>query len=59
MALGEHDLALEALKGSAADRRAWWPFMRIDPTFDALRGRPIFQELLDAAGVPPLRDKQS
>jgi hypothetical protein len=45
LALGEHDAALDWLERVEADRGAL-VFLKADPIYDALRGKPRFQGLL-------------
>jgi TolB-like protein/DNA-binding winged helix-turn-helix (wHTH) protein/Tfp pilus assembly protein PilF len=47
MALGETDLALQALEAAVEERRGWVPpFLSVDPLFDRLHGDPRFERLL-------------
>ena len=47
LGLGDHDEAIAALEAAAAERNAlaWWP--RSTPVFDALRGDPRFEKVLE------------
>ena len=46
-ALGDRDAALDALRTAATERDYWLPTAAIDPAFDALRGDPAFESLIE------------
>ncbi|MGC2506994.1 MAG: tetratricopeptide repeat protein [Candidatus Acidiferrales bacterium] len=50
--LGEDDRALECLEKAYAERSHWLIYLHIDPTMDALRYNPRFQNLLRRVGLP-------
>ena len=50
--LGEDDCAIECLEKAYAERSHWVIYLHIDPTMDALRYNPRFQELLKRVGLP-------
>ena len=47
---GRPQRALDALAEAANDRTSSWPFLRLTPAFDTLRGLPAFEAL--AAALP-------
>jgi len=50
--LGEIDTAIECLEKSFAEHSHWLMYLHIDPTMDALRSDPRFQDLLKRVGLP-------
>jgi eukaryotic-like serine/threonine-protein kinase len=52
--LGEDDRAIEYLEKSYEERSHWLIYLHIDPSMDALRRNPHFQELLERVGLPLL-----
>jgi serine/threonine protein kinase/Tfp pilus assembly protein PilF len=52
--LGEYDRALECLEKSYEEHCHWLIYLHIDPSMDALRGSPRFQDLAKRVGLPSL-----
>jgi eukaryotic-like serine/threonine-protein kinase len=52
--LGEYDRAIECLGKSFEEHSHWLIYLRIDPSMDALRSNPRFQDLEKRVGLPPL-----
>jgi eukaryotic-like serine/threonine-protein kinase len=52
--LGENDRAMEYLERSHDEHSHWLIYLHIDPSMDALRSNPRFQELLKRVGLPAL-----
>jgi eukaryotic-like serine/threonine-protein kinase len=50
--LGEDDRAIEYLEKSYEERSHWLTYLNIDPSMDALRSNPRFQNLLQRVGLP-------
>jgi TolB-like protein/Tfp pilus assembly protein PilF len=50
--LGEDDRAIEYLEKSHQERSHWLIYLHIDPSMDALRYNPRFQDLLRRVGLP-------
>ncbi|MGA8035641.1 MAG: protein kinase [Candidatus Acidiferrales bacterium] len=50
--LGQNDQALDYLEKSYQDHSHWLLYLHIDPSMDALRHEPRFQELLKQVGLP-------
>ena len=50
--LGENDKAIEYLEKSSAEHSHWLIYLHMDPSMDALRGDPRFQDLLTRVGLP-------
>lgn len=50
--LGENDKAIECLERSFAEHSHWLIYLHIDPSMDALRHDPRFQDLLQRVGLP-------
>jgi tetratricopeptide (TPR) repeat protein len=50
--LGEDDRAIEYLKKAFEEHSHWLIYLHIDPSLDALRSHPRFQELLQRVGLP-------
>jgi len=50
--LGEIDRALECLEKSYEEHSHWLIYLHMDPSMDALRDNPRFQELLRRVGLP-------
>jgi len=50
--LGEGDRAMEYLEKSFEEHSHWLIYLHIDPSMDALRGGPRFQDLLRRVGLP-------
>jgi eukaryotic-like serine/threonine-protein kinase len=50
--LGEHDRAMEFLEQSYNELCHWLIYLHIDPSMDALRSNPRFQDLLGRIGLP-------
>jgi serine/threonine-protein kinase len=50
--LGENDRAMEYLEKSYQEHSHWLIYLHIDPSMDALRNHPRFQELLRRVGLP-------
>jgi len=50
--LGEIDTAIECLEKSFAEHSHWLMYLHIDPSMDALRSDPRFQDLLKRVGLP-------
>jgi eukaryotic-like serine/threonine-protein kinase len=54
--LGEYDRALECLERSYQEHSHWLIYLHIDPSMDALRGSPRFQDLAKRVGLPAMTD---
>jgi eukaryotic-like serine/threonine-protein kinase len=52
--LGEYERAIEYLEKSYEDHSHWLIYLHIDPSMDALRSNPRFQDLLKRVGLPAL-----
>jgi eukaryotic-like serine/threonine-protein kinase len=52
--LGENDRAIEYLEKAYEEHCHWLIYLHIDPSMDALRDDPRFQELLRRVGLPAL-----
>lgn len=52
LGLGEDERAVECLEKAYAERSHWVIYLHTDPTMDALRYNPRFQELLKRVGLP-------
>jgi tetratricopeptide (TPR) repeat protein len=52
--LGENDGAIEYLEKSYEEHSHWLLYLHIDPSMDALRSNPRFQDLLRRIGLPAL-----
>ena len=52
--LGENDRAIEYLEKSYKEHSHWLIYLHIDPSMDALRSDPRFQDLLRRVGLPAL-----
>jgi len=50
--LGENDRAIEYLEKSYEEHSHWLMYLHIDPSMDALRSDPRFQDLLRRVGLP-------
>ena len=50
--LGEDDRAIEYLEKSYEEHSHWLIYLHIDPSMDALRSNPRFQDLLRRVGLP-------
>ena len=50
--LGEADRAIECLEKSFEEHSHWLIYLHIDPSMDALRSDPRFQDLLRRVGLP-------
>jgi serine/threonine-protein kinase len=50
--LGEDDRAIEYLEKSYEERSHWLIYLHLDPSMDALRSNPNFQDLLRRVGLP-------
>ena len=50
--LGDNERALEYLEKSFEEHSHWLIYLHIDPSMDALRGSPRFQDLLRRVGLP-------
>jgi hypothetical protein len=50
--LGEHERAIEYLEKSYEEHCHWLIYLRLDPSMDALRENPRFQDLLGRVGLP-------
>ena len=50
--LGENDRAIECLEKSFEEHSHWLIYLHIDPSMDALRSDPRFQDLLRRIGLP-------
>jgi hypothetical protein len=50
--LGEIDRAVECLEKSCEEHSHWLIYLHMDPSMDALRDNPRFQELLRRVGLP-------
>jgi eukaryotic-like serine/threonine-protein kinase len=53
--LGENDRAIEYLEQSHEEHSHWLIYLHIDPSMDALRDNPRFQDLLRRVGLPVLK----
>jgi eukaryotic-like serine/threonine-protein kinase len=53
--LGENDRALEYLERSYEEHSHWLIYLHIDPSMEALRDNPRFQDLLRRVGLPVLK----
>ncbi len=54
IALGENDRAIEYLEKSYMEHSHWLIYLHIDPSMDALRSDPRFQDLLRRVALPAL-----
>jgi tetratricopeptide (TPR) repeat protein len=52
VSLGEDDRAIEYLEKSYEEHSHWLIYLHIDPSMDALRSNPRFQDLLRRVGLP-------
>jgi eukaryotic-like serine/threonine-protein kinase len=52
--VGENDRAIEYLEKSYKEHSHWLIYLHIDPSMDALRSNPRFQDLLRRVGLPAL-----
>ncbi len=52
--LGENERAMEYLEKSYEEHSHWLIYLHIDPSMDALRENPHFQDLLRRVGLPAL-----
>ena len=52
--LGENDSAIEYLEKSYKEHSHWLIYLHLDPSMDALRSNPRFQDLLRRIGLPEL-----
>jgi eukaryotic-like serine/threonine-protein kinase len=52
--LGDNDRAMEYLEKSHDEHSHWLIYLPIDPSMDALRSNPRFQDLLKRVGLPAL-----
>jgi len=52
--LGENERAIEYLEKSWEDHSHWLIYLHLDPSMDALRSNPGFQDLLRRVGLPAL-----
>jgi len=52
--LGENERAMEYLEKSFEEHSHWLIYLHIDPSMDALRSNPRFQDLLRRVGLPAL-----
>ena len=52
--LGENERAIEYLEKSYEEHSHWLIYLHIDPSMDALRNNPRFQDLLRHVGLPAL-----
>jgi len=50
--LGENERAIDYLKKSYEEHSHWLIYLHIDPSMDALRSNPRFQDLLRRVGLP-------
>ena len=50
--LGENDRAIEYLEKSYEEHSHWLIYLHLDPSMDALRSNPRFQDLLRRIGLP-------
>jgi serine/threonine protein kinase/tetratricopeptide (TPR) repeat protein len=50
--LGEYERAMEYLEKSHEEHSHWLIYLHIDPSMDALRSNPHFQDLLKRIGLP-------
>jgi hypothetical protein len=50
--IGENDHALENLERAYEEKSHWLIYLHIDPSTDALRDDPRFQDLLRRVGLP-------
>jgi len=50
--LGENDRAIECLEKSYEEHSHWLLYLHLDPSMDALRSNPRFQDLLQRIGLP-------
>jgi serine/threonine protein kinase/tetratricopeptide (TPR) repeat protein len=50
--LGENERAIEYLEKSYEEHSHWLIYLHIDPSMDALRGNPRFQDLLKRVALP-------
>lgn len=53
--LGDNDRAIEYLEQSCEEHSHWLIYLHIDPSMDALRDNPRFQDLLRRVGLPVLK----
>src|SRR5882724_6530113 len=52
--LGENECAIEYLEKSYKEHSHWLIYLHLDPSMDALRSNPRFQDLLRRVGLPAL-----
>jgi serine/threonine protein kinase/tetratricopeptide (TPR) repeat protein len=52
--LGENERAIDYLEKSYQEHSHWLIYLHIDPSMDALRSHPRFQDLLQRVGLPEL-----
>jgi serine/threonine protein kinase/tetratricopeptide (TPR) repeat protein len=52
LGLGENDRAIECLEKSYEEHSHWLLYLHLDPSMDALRSNPRFQDLLQRIGLP-------
>ncbi|HEV2297743.1 MAG TPA: hypothetical protein VGR72_04415, partial [Candidatus Acidoferrales bacterium] len=50
--LGENERAIQYLEKSWEDHSHWLIYLHLDPSMDALRSNPSFQDLLRRVGLP-------
>jgi tetratricopeptide (TPR) repeat protein len=51
---GENERAIECLEKCYEEHSHWLIYLHLDPSMDALREHPRFQNLLQRVGLPPL-----
>jgi hypothetical protein len=49
--LGETEEALAALEKAFEERSGWMAFLKVEPFFEGLHGRPRFDRLLQKVGL--------
>jgi tetratricopeptide (TPR) repeat protein len=52
--MGENERAIECLEKCYEEHSHWLIYLHLDPSMDALREHPRFQNLLQRIGLPPL-----
>jgi eukaryotic-like serine/threonine-protein kinase len=52
--MGENERAIECLEKCYEEHSHWLIYLHLDPSMDALREHPRFQNLLQRVGLPPL-----
>ena len=53
--MGDNERAIECLEKCYEEHSHWLIYLHLDPSMDALRDNPRFQDLLRRVGLPPLK----